>query len=99
MNYALHTGCGDFLNAEGAKVSQRAQKKMEKGIPKILKRLSTGILLKLNFVFNFSFFFVFNFVFFFVFFLRSLRNLRALCVQKLPFPSSSPSTVRAASNL
>jgi hypothetical protein len=91
MNYVLNTEYGDFLNAEGAKVSQRAQKKMEKRIPKFLKRLSAGILLRLNFVFNFSFFFVF--------FLRSLRNLRALCVQKLPFPSSSPSTVRAASNL
>ncbi len=93
MNYVLNTGCGDFLNAKGAKVSQRAQKKMEKRIPKILRELFVETSLILNSVF----FFVFNFVFFFVFFLRSLRNLRALCVQKLPLPS--PSSLRAASPL
>jgi hypothetical protein len=91
MNYVLNTGYGDFLNAEGAKVSQRAQKKKEKGIPKFLRKLSAGIFLRLNFVFYF--------VFFFVFFLRSLRNLRVLCVQKLPVPSLSPSSHRAASNI
>ena len=91
MSYALNTRCGDFLNAEGAKDSQRAQKKMEKRIPNFLKEM----FIKVFSIFNFGF----HFDFFFVSFLRSLRNLRALCVQKLPFPSSSPSTVRAASNL
>jgi hypothetical protein len=89
MNYVLNTGGGDFLNAEGAKVSQRAQKKMEKRIPKFLEVIFFKVFSLSNFDFYFDFFFVFL--------LRSLRNLRALCVQKLPFPS--PSTVRAASNL
>jgi hypothetical protein len=99
MIYVLNTACGDFLNAEGAKVTQRAQKKMEKRIPKFLREIFTGIFLTINSVFNFSFSFVFNFVFFFVFFLRSLRNLRALCVQILPLPCTSPSSLRAASTL
>jgi hypothetical protein len=89
MNYALNTGCGDFLNAEGAKVSQRAQKKMEKRIPKNSENIFLRNFPMLNFVFSFDFSFVFL--------LRSLRNLRALCVQKLP--SFSPSSLRAASPL
>jgi hypothetical protein len=93
MNYVLNTGCGDFLNAEGAKVSQRAQKKMEKGIPKFVKTIFAKECFKFNFDFNLNL--ILNF--FFVFLLRSLRNLRALCVQKLPF--SSPSSQRAASTL
>jgi hypothetical protein len=91
MNYALNTECGEFLNAEGAKVSQRAQKKTEKKIPKFFKAIFTKACLKFNFDFNLNFFLNF----FFVSFLRSLRNLRALCVQKLP----SPSSLRVASPL
>jgi hypothetical protein len=91
MNYVLNTGYGDFLNAEGAKASPRAQKKTGERIPNFGKKVILEISLSFNFVFNFEFLSVFL--------LRSLRNLRALCVQKLPFPSSSPSTARAASNL
>jgi hypothetical protein len=81
MNYVLNTGCGEFLNAEGAKVSQRAQKKIEKRIPEIFK---TNFI-KSCFKFNLNFFLDF----FLVSLLRFLRNLRALCVQKLPLPSHS----------
>jgi hypothetical protein len=76
------------LNAEGAKVSQSAQKKREKNKTKnegekedkkrdFLNLENGGI----NCEFNFGFHFVFLFC---ISFLRSLRNLRALCVQKIP---------------
>jgi hypothetical protein len=89
MNYVLNTECGDFLNAEGAKVSQRAQKKIEKRIPKFFKTT----FIKGCFEFNLNFFLDF----FLVSLLRSLRNLRALCVQKLPLPS--PSSLKTANIL
>ncbi len=89
MNYAVNTRCGDFLNAEGAKVSQRAQKKMEKRIPNFLEEIIYKNISRFNFGFHFDFSFVF--------FLRSLRNLRALCVQKIS--SLSFSTASAATPL
>ena len=93
MNYVLNTGCGDFLNAEDAKITQKTQKKTEKRIPKSL-RLGFS---KAFFIFNCLFVFVSIFVSIFdslsVFLLRPLRNLCALCVQK------SPSSSRVASPL
>ncbi len=62
---------GHFLNAEGAKVSQREQKKTKRKYKmnsKIKKKTVSNFL-------NFGIFLVFSF-------LRSLRNLRALRVQK-----------------
>jgi hypothetical protein len=88
--------CGDFLNAEGAKVSQRAQKdekeykrgeKKKRGRKKenlYLKIKNTvdmyGLKLTQNYLHCFC---IFGFIFVFSF-LRPLRNLRALCVQKIP---------------
>jgi hypothetical protein len=83
VNYLLNTGCGGFLNAEGTKVTQRTQNKTEKKIQEKFK----VIVLRL--------FFEINFESILVFLLRPLRNLRALCVQKFPYPSSS----RAANTL
>ncbi len=62
------------MNAEGAKVSQRTQKEYKKENENInLKADNRNFLIKLYFLVLFWFFS----------FLRLLRNLRALCVQKM----------------
>jgi hypothetical protein len=85
-------GEGIFLNAEGAKVTQRTQKGDTERIPKgekeekFIKFKIQKIHSKLQILFLNSLV-----LFLYFLFLRPLRNLRALCVQKIPAPSPVPS--------
>jgi hypothetical protein len=74
-------GRGQFLNAEGAKVAQRTQKRKYKNKTKKKKKKHLSYWEYLFSIQINKFIFYLLFIFFGIL-LRSLRNLRALCVQK-----------------